>query len=158
MLPLKRHKQHQHIDPSSSTAASVCLLQMAADAIAGQKLEGLTVACTAHVQARMGVAVKVLDPTPNCPAAVVAEQVVGSFRDPQAVRSLPGQYNFTHRIPIIPQAHQVRVQNGRENRGGGGGEGGGSFRCDLFPIQRGSTVIRLSKGQHTCKTELLVWS
>ncbi|KAK9833247.1 hypothetical protein WJX84_000328 [Apatococcus fuscideae] len=36
--------------------------------------------------ARMGVAVKVLDPTPNCPAAVVAEQVVGSFRDPQAVR------------------------------------------------------------------------
>ena len=39
------------------------------------------------VQARMGVAVKVLDPTPGCPAAVVAEQVVGSFRDPQAVRS-----------------------------------------------------------------------
>ena len=36
----------------------------------------------------MGIAVKVLDPTPDCPAAAVAEQVLGSFRDPQAVRSL----------------------------------------------------------------------
>ena len=35
----------------------------------------------------MGVTLKVLDPTPSCPASVVAEQVVGSFRDPEAVKS-----------------------------------------------------------------------
>ena len=45
-------------------------------------------AAASWVQARMGIAVKVLDPTPDCPAAAVAEQVLGSFRDPQAVRSL----------------------------------------------------------------------
>lgn len=35
----------------------------------------------------MGVTMKVLDPTPDCPASVVAEQVVGSFRDPEAVKA-----------------------------------------------------------------------
>ena len=35
----------------------------------------------------MGVKIKVLDPTPNCPASVVAEQVVGSFRDAEAVKA-----------------------------------------------------------------------
>lgn len=39
------------------------------------------------LQAKMGVKLKVLDPTPNCPASVVAEQVVGSFRDPEAVKA-----------------------------------------------------------------------
>lgn len=33
----------------------------------------------------MGVTLKVLDPTPACPASVVAQQTVGSFRDFEAV-------------------------------------------------------------------------
>jgi len=36
--------------------------------------------------AKMGIKVKVLDPTPGCPASTVAEQVVGSFRDADAVK------------------------------------------------------------------------
>jgi phosphoribosylaminoimidazole carboxylase len=40
----------------------------------------------AQEAAKMGVTIKVLDPTPNCPASIVAEQVVGSFRDPEAVK------------------------------------------------------------------------
>lgn len=36
-------------------------------------------------QAKMGVTLKVLDPTPACPASVVAEQTEGSFRDAAAV-------------------------------------------------------------------------
>ncbi|EFN54406.1 hypothetical protein CHLNCDRAFT_24868 [Chlorella variabilis] len=35
--------------------------------------------------AKMGVTLKVLDPTPACPASVVAQQTVGSFRDFEAV-------------------------------------------------------------------------
>lgn len=37
-------------------------------------------------QARMGIKVEVLDPTPGCPAASVAKQTLGSFRDPQKIR------------------------------------------------------------------------
>ena len=39
------------------------------------------------LQAKMGVALRVLDPTPACPASTVAQQVVGSFRDFEAVKS-----------------------------------------------------------------------
>ena len=35
----------------------------------------------------MGITVKVLDPTPNCPASTVAEHVLGSFRDAAAVKT-----------------------------------------------------------------------
>lgn len=35
---------------------------------------------------KLGFAVKVLDPTPGCPASTVAEQVVGSFRDPEDIK------------------------------------------------------------------------
>ena len=38
------------------------------------------------LQAKMGVTLRVLDPTPACPASTVAAQMVGSFRDPDAVR------------------------------------------------------------------------
>lgn len=34
----------------------------------------------------MGIKVEVLDPTPDCPAAVVARQRLGSFRDPVKIR------------------------------------------------------------------------
>ena len=34
----------------------------------------------------MGVRVKVLDPTPDCPASIMAEQMLGSFRDPAMIR------------------------------------------------------------------------
>ena len=37
----------------------------------------------------MGYAgITVLDPTPDCPAAVIAEQIVGSLKDPAALRQL----------------------------------------------------------------------
>jgi phosphoribosylaminoimidazole carboxylase (NCAIR synthetase) len=39
----------------------------------------------------MGVRVKVLDPTPGCPAAAVAEHTLGSFRDPDMIRRAPGR-------------------------------------------------------------------
>ena len=35
----------------------------------------------------MGVELRVLDPTPDCPAAGVARQTVGSFRDAAAVKA-----------------------------------------------------------------------
>lgn len=35
---------------------------------------------------KMGIRIKVLDPTPECPASSVAEHVLGSFRDPEAVK------------------------------------------------------------------------
>lgn len=41
---------------------------------------------TAQAGRKMGFTIKVLDPTPNSPASQVAEQVLGSFRDPEAVR------------------------------------------------------------------------
>lgn len=39
----------------------------------------------AQEAAKMGIRVKVLDPTPGCPASSVAEQVVGNFRDAEAI-------------------------------------------------------------------------
>ncbi len=39
-----------------------------------------------HVQATMGIKLKVLDPTENCPAASVAEHVVGDFSDFETVK------------------------------------------------------------------------
>jgi hypothetical protein len=41
----------------------------------------------ALLQSKLGVKVRVLDPTPNCPASTVAEQVLGSFRDAEAVKA-----------------------------------------------------------------------
>ena len=42
----------------------------------------------AEAASPLGVDVVVLDPTPDCPAARVAEQIEGSFDDPEAVREL----------------------------------------------------------------------
>lgn len=42
----------------------------------------------AEAAAPLGVDVVVLDPTPDCPAARVAEQIQGEFDDPDAVRTL----------------------------------------------------------------------
>ena len=36
----------------------------------------------------MGVRIVVLDPTAGCPASAVAVQIVGSFRDPGAVKQI----------------------------------------------------------------------
>ena len=38
------------------------------------------------LQARMGIKIEVLDPTPDCPASVVAKQTLGSFKDPTSIR------------------------------------------------------------------------
>ena len=40
------------------------------------------------LQAKMGVRIVVLDPTPGCPASSVAVQIVGSFRDSAAVKQI----------------------------------------------------------------------
>ena len=42
----------------------------------------------AEAAAPLGVSVVVLDPTPDCPASVAADQVVGSFDDPEGVAEL----------------------------------------------------------------------
>ena len=42
----------------------------------------------AEAASPLGVDVVVLDPTPDCPAARVADQIEGSFDDPEAVREL----------------------------------------------------------------------
>lgn len=36
----------------------------------------------------MGIRIVVLDPTAGCPASAVAVQLVGSFRDPAAVKQI----------------------------------------------------------------------
>lgn len=41
---------------------------------------------SAQAARKLGFSVKVLDPTPDCPASMVAEQVVGSFKDPEEVK------------------------------------------------------------------------
>ena len=38
------------------------------------------------MQARMGIKIEVLDPTPDCPASVVAKQTLGSFKEPASIR------------------------------------------------------------------------
>lgn len=45
----------------------------------------------AEAAAPLGVDVVVLDPTPDCPAARVADQIEGAFDDPDAVRALAGR-------------------------------------------------------------------
>ena len=61
---------------------------------------GLMIAEAAHV---MGYArITVLDPTPNCPASLVAEQIVGSLKDPLAIRKLAAQADIlTYEIEHI---------------------------------------------------------
>ena len=34
----------------------------------------------------MGIKIEVLDPTPDCPASVVAKQTLGSFKEPASIR------------------------------------------------------------------------
>ncbi|HTK07249.1 MAG TPA: 5-(carboxyamino)imidazole ribonucleotide synthase [Ktedonobacteraceae bacterium] len=47
-------------------------------------------------------AITVLDPTPNCPASSVAEQIVGSLKDPVAIRRLAEQADIlTYEIEHI---------------------------------------------------------
>lgn len=58
---------------------------------------------TAEAARAMGFAsVTVLDPTPQCPASVVAEQIVGSLKDPAALRQLAQHADvFTYEIEHI---------------------------------------------------------
>lgn len=42
---------------------------------------------SAQAGRKLSFKIRVLDPTPECPASQVAEQVVGSFRDPETVKS-----------------------------------------------------------------------
>lgn len=58
---------------------------------------------TAEAARAMGYAgVAVLDPTPQCPASIVAEQIVGSLKDPQAIRQLASRSDIlTYEIEHI---------------------------------------------------------
>ena len=38
------------------------------------------------MQARMGINMEVLDPTPDCPASRVARHTLGSFKEPESIR------------------------------------------------------------------------
>lgn len=42
---------------------------------------------SAQAARKMGFSVKVLDPTLGCPASMVAEQVLGSFKDPEIIKN-----------------------------------------------------------------------
>lgn len=58
---------------------------------------------------------KVLDPTPDCPASVVAEQVVGSFRDPEVpcrmragrAETAGGWVGWQHLVARLPRTSHV---------------------------------------------------
>jgi 5-(carboxyamino)imidazole ribonucleotide synthase len=58
---------------------------------------------TAEAARAMGYAgVTVLDPTPQCPASIVAQQIVGSLKDPQAIRQLAARSDIlTYEIEHI---------------------------------------------------------
>lgn len=43
----------------------------------------------------MGIRIVVLDPTAGCPASAVAVQLVGSFRDPAAVKQIAQLVSFS---------------------------------------------------------------
>ena len=47
-------------------------------------------------QAQLGVPIRVLDPTPGCPASPVAAQTEGSFRDPAAIAAFAQQVGHVH--------------------------------------------------------------
>lgn len=48
----------------------------------------------------MGIRIVVLDPTAGCPASAVAVQVVGSFRDPAAVKQIAQLVSATQ-LPVV---------------------------------------------------------
>jgi 5-(carboxyamino)imidazole ribonucleotide synthase len=55
----------------------------------------------AEAAAPLGVEVVVLDPTPDCPASVAADQVVGSFDDPEGVAELAARCDvLTYEIEL----------------------------------------------------------
>ncbi|MFB6161731.1 MAG: 5-(carboxyamino)imidazole ribonucleotide synthase [Haloferacaceae archaeon] len=55
----------------------------------------------AEAAAPLGVEVVVLDPTPDCPASAVCEQVVGAFDDPDAVADLAARADaLTYEIEL----------------------------------------------------------
>jgi 5-(carboxyamino)imidazole ribonucleotide synthase len=55
----------------------------------------------AEAASPLGVEVVVLDPTPDCPASVVADQVVGAFDDPDAVADLAARSDaLTYEIEL----------------------------------------------------------
>ncbi|WP_268952148.1 5-(carboxyamino)imidazole ribonucleotide synthase [Salinigranum halophilum] len=72
----------------------------------------------AEAAAPLGVSVVVLDPTPECPASVAADQVVGSFDDSEGVADLAARCDvLTYEIELadpdlldeVSRAHDVPV-------------------------------------------------
>jgi 5-(carboxyamino)imidazole ribonucleotide synthase len=88
---------------------------------------------SAQAARKLGFSVKVLDPTPNCPASMVAEQVLGSFKEREDIRKfLQGCHvltfdiehvettilkEFSETIKIIPSPEVLSlIQNKLEQR------------------------------------------
>ena len=72
---------------------------------------GLMIAEAARVMGYAGITV--LDPTPNCPASLAAEQIVGSLKDPLAIRKLAAQADIlTYEIEHIntEALHALQVE------------------------------------------------
>lgn len=51
----------------------------------------------------MGIRIVVLDPTAGCPASAVAVQLVGSFRDPAAVKQIAQLVSFSYLLQVPVQ-------------------------------------------------------
>lgn len=69
----------------------------------------------AEAASPLGVDVVVLDPTPDCPAARVAEQIQGAFDDPEAVRELAERADvLTYEIELADASllREVREETG----------------------------------------------
>ena len=53
---------------------------------AGSGVDQLCLKYSSALQARMGINMEVLDPTPDCPASRVAKHTLGSFKEPESIR------------------------------------------------------------------------
>ncbi len=62
------------------------------------------------MQAKMGVRIMVLDPTPGCPASSVAVQIVGSFRDSAAVKQIAQLVRFCQHTSSMLMISNVGCQ------------------------------------------------
>ena len=82
----RKHKEHYSLDITHSTQQEQDIIHSTRIGIIGGGQLGLMLSEAARA---MGFAsVTVLDPTPQCPASYVADQIVGSLKDPQSLRLL----------------------------------------------------------------------
>jgi len=71
--------------PPASDPTSITDAGLPRSAVVGVLGGGQLGKMLAQEARKMGIEIKVLDPTPNCPASSVASHTMGSFRDPAAI-------------------------------------------------------------------------